>query len=139
MSLPLELRSLIAQRDQGRCAYCMTAEQNCGFSMHIDHIDPESVGGSSTAENLCLACFSCNTYKGTKQAWSDPLTNAEVRLFHPLRQQWHDHFQWDVSGTLILGRTACGRATVAALRMNHPTIVFARRRWVAAGWHPPKD
>jgi hypothetical protein len=32
-----------------------------------------------------------------------------------------------------------GRATVAALNMNHPLIVEARYRWVQVGWHPPQD
>jgi len=32
---------------------------------------------------------------------------------------------------------AAGRATVAALNLNNPYIVPARRLWVLAGWHSP--
>lgn len=39
----------------------------------------------------------------------------------------------------IEGVTPIGRATVAALRMNRPLPVRARRVWVAAGMHPPRD
>jgi hypothetical protein len=60
-----------------------------------------------------------------------------VQLFHPLSQQWRDHFAWDESNTLIIGLTACGRATIIALKMNNEAVVRARRRWVEAGWHPP--
>jgi hypothetical protein len=106
--------------------------------MHIDHIIPESAGGLTVPENLCLACFSCNVLKGAKQTWEYPDTQETVRLFHPLRDKWNDHFTWDESRTEIIGRTPCGRATIEALRMNNPTVVNARRRWVSAGWHPPE-
>jgi 5-methylcytosine-specific restriction endonuclease McrA len=38
MSVPASLRRLIAERDQHRCAYCLTTEENCGLQMHVDHI-----------------------------------------------------------------------------------------------------
>jgi len=107
--------------------------------MHIDHIVPESAGGPTVADNLCQVCFSCNIYKGAKQDSIDPQTGTEAALFHPIRQRWSDHFDWDATGTLIVGRTACGRATVAALHMNNQIVVQARRRWVTGGWHPPTD
>jgi len=138
MPVPDPLRRLIAERDQYRCAYCLTAEENCGLQMHIDHIVPEAAGGPTAAENLCLACFSCNVHKGAQQTGVDPLSGETVLLFHPVRQHWRDHFTWDESRTQIVGLTPCGRATVAALQLNHPTVVRARRRWVDAGWHPPQ-
>lgn len=105
--------------------------------MHLDHIVPEVAGGPTVADNLCAACFSCNVAKGAQQTAVDPLTGATVSLFHPLQQQWPEHFAWDGSQTQIVGLTACGRATVKALHLNNPTVVQARRRWVSAGWHPP--
>ena len=137
MPVPSALRSYIAQRDKRRCAYCLTTEENCGLRMHLDHIIPEGVGGLTIPDNLCLACFSCNVYKGVQQIVIDPQSGEAVPLFHPLQQQWQDHFAWDESQTQIIGLTKCGRATVAALHMNNPTVVRARRRWVSAGWHPP--
>jgi hypothetical protein len=62
-----------------------------------------------------------------------------VPLFNPRTQKWSDHFVWTDSGTRILGKTATGRATVIALRLNRPPLVDARRAWVAVGWHPPED
>lgn len=137
MSVPALLRRQIEERDQHRCAYCQTAEENCGLRMHLDHITPEVKGGADIWENLCLACFSCNVYKGDQQTGQDPLTGKSVALFHPVQQVWDEHFAWDESGTTILGLTPQGRATVIVLQMNNLTVVQARRRWVSAGWHPP--
>src|SRR5262245_32777708 len=102
-------------------------EENCGLRMHVDHIIPETASGPTTEENLCLACFSCNTAKAAQQTAIDPHTGATVSLFHPLRQRWSEHFSWDEPQTQIIGITACGRATVEALRMNNLTVVQARR------------
>ena len=79
-----------------------------------------------------------HVYKGAQLSGVDPLTGETVTLFHPLQQRWRDHFAWDESNTEIIGLSAAGCATVAALRMNNPTVVRARRRWVSAGWHPPE-
>lgn len=46
----------------GKCAYC-----GCDLSlrsMTIDHIQPQSQGGTHELENLLPACKTCNTYKG---------------------------------------------------------------------------
>jgi hypothetical protein len=60
-------------------------------------------------------------------------------LFNPRLQRWTPHFTWSEDGTKVIGRTACGRATVGALRLNNAIAVMVRREWVAAGWHPPKE
>ncbi|NJL28572.1 MAG: HNH endonuclease [Thermoanaerobaculia bacterium] len=137
MSVTPSLRQKVAERDRRRCSYCLTSEAICGLAMHVDHVIPEVAGGKTREDNLCLACFSCNVYKGAQQTALDPLTGERAALFHPVEQRWDEHFAWSESQTEIVGLTACGRSTVAALKMNHPAIVCARRRWVAAGWHPP--
>lgn len=58
-------------------------------------------------------------------------------LFNPRRQKWMRHFRWSDDGARIIGRTRSGRATIAALRMNHAAIVLSRSIWVSAGIHPP--
>ena len=61
-----------------------------------------------------------------------------VALFNPRQQKWSQHFAWSEDGTKIIGLTACGRATVIALKLNNSLAVIVRRNWVKAGWHPPK-
>jgi hypothetical protein len=132
------LRQLVTERAGGLCEYCHTS-QAIVIEMEIDHLVPEVAGGGTDAENLCLACISCNTSKRDYQTGIDSQTDAEVPpLFHPRQQQWHEHFQWDEEGLHIIGTTAMGRATVARLQMNRSIVVQARRRWVQACWHPPK-
>jgi 5-methylcytosine-specific restriction endonuclease McrA len=131
------LRQSVTARAQGLCDYCQTA-QTIVIEMELDHIVPEAAGGATEAENLCLACISCNTFKSAYQTDIDPPTSEEVPLFKPRQQQWNEHFRWSEDGSQIVGTTAIGRATVARLQLNRSLVVQARRRWVQAGWHPPK-
>jgi hypothetical protein len=107
--------------------------------MHIEHIVPLSRGGSSDETNLWLACAWCNSYKGTKTHAEDPMTGKDVPLFNPRTQRWQDHFRWSEDGLRIIGLTSTGRATVLALQLNNEFILPARRHWVLAGWHPPRE
>lgn len=131
------LRERVTERARGLCEYCQTA-QSIVIEMEIDHIVPESASGETTEDNLCLACASCNSAKGSTQTSTDPQTSETVLLFNPRTQFWSDHFQWSTDGILLIGLTASGRATIARLKVNRDIIVKARQRWVKAGWHPPK-
>lgn len=84
-------------------------------------------------ENLCLSCYRCNEFKGTATHSAE----NRIRLFHPRRDLWDEHFRWSLDGTHIVGLTEIGIATVTQLNMNNGVVVAARRRWVSAGWHPP--
>lgn len=137
--LPDDLRSRIDEADRRRCRYCLTTEANSGIRLTHDHILPVSKGGLTSFENVCLACSACNQYKADTTIAADPLTDETVPLFHPRAQEWRDHFTWSADTTRIEGTTPVGRATIIALRMNHPIIVTARDRWSRVGWHPPAD
>lgn len=131
------LRRQVYERAQGICEYCQT-QQLIVINMHIDHIVPLSAGGKSELDNLCLSCISCNGAKHRFQTGIDPASQLEAPLFNPRAQSWTEHFAWNGDGTLVIGLTETGRATVSRLRMNRSRIVQSRRRWVNAGIHPPK-
>mgnify|MGYP001558078120 CR=1 FL=1 len=139
MFISVELRERIAGQARNRCGYCRSAEKVTGVPLEIDHLIPLSAGGSSREENLWLACRRCNSFKRSQTHALDVVTGQGVRLFNPRKQQWNRHFEWSQDGTRIIGKTACGRATVLALQMNNDLIVDARGSWVNVGWHPPKD
>ena len=105
----------------------------------VDHIIPESLGGMTVLNNLCLACWDCNLIKGRRISAMSPLSQEEVALFHPLTQVWEDHFRWSEDASLIVGLTPVGEATIHALKLNRLHLVEARRRWTMVGWHPPND
>ena len=134
--IPEDIRRRVAEIAEHRCSYCRSPEI-VGIPMLIDHIIPLSVGGSSEIDNLCLACYRCNEFKGAKQKSLDPLTETSITLFHPHHQIWKEHFTWSRDGLTIMGLTACGRATVEALRMNDQHLIQARRIWMLIGLHPP--
>ena len=110
-----------------------------GVPMVIDHVIPQSAGGATDLNNLALACYRCNEFKGARLNVPDPRTGEIVPLFNPCAQEWHKHFSWSGDGLRIIGRTAIGRATVEALRLNNDWLVRARRIWASAGLHPPLE
>ena len=114
-------------------------EDLIGDHLQIDHIIPKITGGMTKGENLCLACSACNRFKGYQMHARDPITRQLVRLFNPNKQNWLEHFRWSEDGVLIIGRTPCGRATVAALNLNNARRIPARRLWVRFNEHPPKE
>jgi len=133
------LRARIRAQAGNRCGYCLARQEYVPWVLEVEHIVPRSKGGTDDEENLWLACHSCNLFKRDQTHSRDPLIGRRVRLFNPRRQQWKRHFRWGEDGALIIGRTACGRATVVALKLNNLVVVTVRRNWIAAGWHPPKD
>jgi HNH endonuclease len=136
--IPVELRHQLRQRFRDCCAYCRTAENLSVVIFEMEHIVPRSRGGKTEFGNLCILCPTCNRYKSDLSAAPDPLTGELARLFHPQEQRWTEHFSWNADFTEINGLTSTGRATVAALRMNRPQLVRARRMWVTMQEHPPK-
>ena len=134
-----DLRRRVTAQARHRCGYCQSVESIVGIPMDIEHIVPESAGGATEEHNLWLACSLCNSYKGSRTNARDPISNRTVPLFNPRLQSWSEHFAWEESGSVIVGLTATGRATVVALVLNRPPLVRARKRWAAVGWHPPRD
>ena len=137
--IPQSLREAVRKRAAGRCEYCQSAEVFCGYIFEVDHVMPLFAGGLTQAGNLALACSNCNGHKAIRLQAVDPETNQLVPLFNPRRVVWADHFSWTEDGTQVVGRTATGRASVAALQMNNNVIVVARVFWVSYGLHPPKS
>jgi hypothetical protein len=78
----------------------------------------------------------CNGHKYAKTQGRDPQTGRTVPLFNPRRQRWSRHFAWSADLLHIEGRTATGRATVAALHLYCPALVNLRHALRAVGDHP---
>ena len=125
--ISVEVRRQVADRARGCCAYCRSAEHLMGVTFEIDHIVPEASGGGTDLKNLCLSCPMCNRFKAKRQMAVDPVTQKAVPLFHPLREEWEQHFQWIDNSSRLLGLTPTGRATIAALRMNREAIIQLRQ------------
>lgn len=133
------LRREVADRARGCCEYCRSQERFAMQAFSVEHIDPRSRAGSTAAENLAYACQGCNNHKYNRTYGTDPVTGEAVPLFHPRRQRWRDHFAWTADGTVVVGLSPTGRATVDALRLNRDGLVNLRRVLFAAGEHPPPE
>jgi HNH endonuclease len=136
--IPKELQLRIREHFDYCCAYCLSPTTLVPVSYEFDHIKPISLGGETTFGNLCLACPSCNSYKGTYQTSPDPETMKVVALFHPQQDTWWEHFYWNEDKTIVLPLTAVARATIDRLNINRPVLVELRRLWVSLGMFPPK-
>lgn len=55
------IRKAVFERDAYRCRHCGTWYDLC-----VDHIIPESAGGTLDLDNLQTLCRRCNSIKGTK-------------------------------------------------------------------------
>jgi hypothetical protein len=133
-SLPPSLRRLVTERAQGKCEYCLIHQDVSIYSHEIDHIIALKHGGSTEADNLALACLSCNRYKGSDLTSFDPISNAVVRLFNPRHHTWTEHF--DLDGARIIGITPTGRASVLLLKHNAPARLLHRHMLIAQGRYP---
>ena len=83
---------LVEVRAGGRCKYCCMHQELQWAIFHVEHIQPISNGGASELENLAWCCPGCNLTKGDRVEGPDPESRAMVRLFHPRRDRWAEHF-----------------------------------------------
>jgi hypothetical protein len=143
MAVSPATRRLVRERARRRCEYCHADERWQFVRFTLDHVLPQSAGGSDEVDNLALACRNCNERRGNRLEGRDPETQAVVSLFNPRRDLWAEHFAWDATRLRIVGRTPRGRATVEILDLNDDrhdgTVIRIRARDVSDGYHPPPD
>jgi len=129
-----ELRKLVSDRAQGRCEYCLLHQDFSIYIHEVDHIIAQKHDGQTTADNLALACLSCNRHKGTDLATFDPATGELTLLFHPRDQIWQEHFV--LSNGRIESITATGRATAKLLMFNTPNRILERQLLTSQKCYP---
>jgi hypothetical protein len=124
----------VRERAAGRCEYCHLPQTGSNIPFEIDHIVSRKHRGPTVASNLCLACWYCNTFKGSDLSGLDPMTRKLTRLFNPRRHKWERHFRYD--GPVLIGRTAIGRTTIQVLQINCDEQVMLRESLIAEGTFP---
>lgn len=135
MTSRADLERQVANRAADRCEYCRMHQSLQGARFHLEHVVPKSRGGATVMENLAWACPGCNLHKSDRVEAADLESGSTVPLFHPRSHAWHDHFAWD--DYQIVGLTAIGRATVAALDLNQPRKIQIRQAEQTFGLFPP--
>jgi HNH endonuclease len=143
MAVSAVSRRLVRERAQRRCEYCHADERWQFIRFTIDHVLPQSAGGSDDTDNLALACRNCNERRGNRSEGRDPETGQIISIFNPRQARWADHFAWHATGVRVTGRTPMGRATIELLDLNDDrhdgTVLRIRQRDVSDGYHPPPE
>jgi hypothetical protein len=132
-----KLKMLVRERAEGYCEYCLCRESYATERFSVEHIIAFAAGGQSTEDNLALACQGCNGAKSDKIFASDSVTGATVSLYHPRRDNWHEHFNWNSDHSMLVGLTPTGRATIEALHLNREGVINLRQAMALVGKHPP--
>ncbi|MCB0319245.1 MAG: HNH endonuclease [Bdellovibrionales bacterium] len=93
-------RANILARDNFECQYCSTSLNSKNAT--LDHVIPRSQAGTTSWENIVLACAPCNRKKGgkTPEQAGMPLRNfptkpgwlpvIEIKLKGEVPESWHD-------------------------------------------------
>lgn len=76
-----EVREYRLEKWGRRCAYCGAA----GVPLEIEHIVPQSRGGSHRVSNLTLACRACNQAKGNRTAAAFGHPDVQAQAKAPLK------------------------------------------------------
>ena len=127
-----ELRQQVRERAGGRCEYCRLPDWiELAGPFHVEHIVARQHRGTDLPSNLAWACSRCNRHKGTNLSGVDPDSDEVVRLFHPRRERWQEHFE--MVGAIIRGRSAVGRVTAWLLQMNAERRVELRSELIGQG------
>lgn len=129
--MQVDLLHFVRQRAAGRCEYCRLPQAATTVPFEIDHIIARKHRGAAVAGNLSLACWYCNSFKGSDIAGIDPKTKKLTKLFNPRQHRWPWHFRYD--GRVLLDRTAIGRTTIALLQINCEAAVTLRESLIVEG------
>lgn len=114
------LRQSVRTRYNFRCGYCGVSETNMGAEMTVDHFQPRIHGGADELDNLVYSCHACNEFKS--DYWQ---TEPDLRLLHPLRDDFTHHYREQDDGTLLV-LTERGANHIQALRLNRPELIAYR-------------
>jgi hypothetical protein len=125
-------RQLVIRRAAECCEYCRLPQAAAPFlTFHVEHIHAQQHVEDDSLDNLALACPDCNRHKGPNLTTFAPDSRQILLLFHPRQQRWEDHFEFQ--GSIILGRTETGTATIRLLQMNSIDRVQMRAELIEAG------
>ena len=125
------LRQFVIARARGRCEYCQFPQEFSYLPFQVDHIIAQKHGGPTVESNLAWTCYYCNSYKGPNLSGWLVESDQVVRLFHPRKDGWHDHFAWHCA--LLLPKSDIGHVTIDVLEMNHPDVVELREWMLELG------
>ena len=129
-----DLRKLVVSRADRLCEYCLIHSDDTALGCAVDHIISLKHGGATDASNLAYACVFCNRYKGSDIGSIIWATQEFVRFYHPRRDRWAEHFQFQDATLAPL--TNIGEVTARILGFNDRDRLLERQLLIARGRYP---
>lgn len=79
MAVSKRLRYEILRRDNHACRYCGATAP--GAKLNVDHVIPQSLGGSDKPDNLVTSCADCNGGKTSSMPNAEPVADVDQETF----------------------------------------------------------
>lgn len=79
MAVSKRLRYEVLRRDNHACRYCGAAAP--AVKLNVDHVIPQSLGGSDKPDNLVTSCADCNGGKTSSMPNAMPVADVEQETF----------------------------------------------------------
>jgi HNH endonuclease len=83
-------KKYVRNRADSLCEYCHSPEKISTSRFTFDHLQPRSLGGADTEDNLALACNRCNQNRYNFVVGHDTETASITPLFNCYPQPWPD-------------------------------------------------
>ncbi|MFE9949335.1 HNH endonuclease [Streptomyces sp. NPDC005531] len=84
MAVPKRLRYEILRRDNHACRYCGATAP--AVKLNVDHVIPQSLGGSHAPSNLVTACADCNGGKTSSLPNAMPVADVDQDTFRRAKE-----------------------------------------------------
>jgi len=118
-SFKANLRRDMYNKQNKLCAFCRIHVPLACVPMHREHIvyKDEHPQWMFLPENLCVACPTCNEFKGTTEVLVNPRTKTYpksgdgFKIIHPLCDKFSEHIEL-VGGIMYRGKTEKGVFTI---------------------------
>ena len=132
-SFKKNLRNDMYKKQNKLCAFCRIHVPLACVPMHREHIVYKNKHPQWTflPENFCVACPSCNEYKGTTEVLVDPQTSTYpnvgdgFKIIHPLYDRYSDHIEL-LGGVLYRGKTDKGVFTIEKCHLHRVELAEER-------------
>ena len=118
-SFKKNLRIDMYYKQNKRCAFCRIHVPLACVPLHREHIvyKDEHPKWMFLPENICVACPTCNEFKGTIEVLENPpsktypKSSSGFKIIHPLYDKYSDHIEL-IGGVLYKGKTEKGCFTI---------------------------
>lgn len=133
MNFKKNLRKDIYEKQNKLCAYCRIHVPAACVPMPIEHIvyKDNYPQWMFLPENLCIACPTCNIYKGATDVLTNPqirtypITSDGFKIIHPLYDRYSDHIEL-IGGILYRGKTSKGKFTIKTCHLYRVELAEER-------------